>query len=233
MINQFKCILFDLDNTLYEYDPCNNYALEVVFKEISKNHKVSHDDLHKLYNFSRSEVKKSIPYQASSHSRLLYLKTLLEKISNPVNPCLVIQYEKIYWDAFFNKMSLFEGVVDCLKYLQANNIKVGLITDLNLRIQLKKIDKLNIFKYFHKIVTSEEVGIEKPSPIIFEHMLKSLGVLSSEACMVGDNLERDIKGADRLGIYTILKSNKVSSDMHVKETFNDFKELKNIFEKII
>ena len=64
-------------------------------------------------------------------------------------------------------------------------------------------------------------------------MLKSLGVLSSEACMVGDNLERDIKGADRLGIYTILKSNKVSSDMHVKETFNDFKELKNIFEKII
>lgn len=233
MSNQLNSVLFDLDNTLYNYDSCNQVGLKSIFDNLSKVISIAEDDFFELYDSSRIEVKLHIPYQASSHSRLLYIKILLEKISTPVDPRLIISLEENYWSAFLEEMDLFEGVADCLEYLQAKKIKIGLVTDLNLRIQLKKLIKLDIHKYFNKIITSEEVGIEKPSPKIFNYALNSLKTTASETCMVGDSLDRDIKGAAKLGIYTIFKNSENKIISEANKTFNDFIQLRSIFNEII
>lgn len=232
MSSRLNCVLFDLDNTLYDYDSCNQEGLESVFDNLSKVISITQDHFHELYDSSRIEVKSHIPHQASSHSRLLYIKVLLEKISMPIDPRLVLSLEESYWSSFLNKMDLFEGVIECFEYLHANKIRIGLITDLNLRIQLKKLIKLDIDKYFNKIITSEEIGIEKPSEEIFNYALNSLKTTASETCMVGDSLDRDIKGASKLGIYTIYKNPKNKATVEAKKTFNNFTQLISIFDEI-
>ena len=50
--------------------------------------------------------------------------------------------------------------------------------------------------------------IGKPYPAIFEKVLSSIGVNSSESVMFGDNISSDISGANSVGIESILVTNQ-------------------------
>ena len=50
---------------------------------------------------------------------------------------------------------------------------------------------------------SAEVGVEKPSPELFEHALRGAGTDASKVVMVGDRLDRDIAPAKALGMRTV------------------------------
>jgi HAD superfamily hydrolase (TIGR01662 family) len=50
---------------------------------------------------------------------------------------------------------------------------------------------------------SAEIGVEKPSPEIFEHALRGAGTDASRIAMVGDRLDRDITPAKNLGMRTL------------------------------
>ncbi|MFY9588387.1 MAG: HAD family hydrolase [Actinomycetota bacterium] len=50
---------------------------------------------------------------------------------------------------------------------------------------------------------SAEIGVEKPSPEIFEHALRAAGTDAGKAVMVGDRLDRDIAPAKSLGMRTV------------------------------
>jgi putative hydrolase of the HAD superfamily len=56
---------------------------------------------------------------------------------------------------------------------------------------------------FDAVVISGDLGIAKPRPEVFAHALAALGVDAADAVMVGDNLERDVRGAEACGIRGI------------------------------
>jgi phosphoserine phosphatase len=90
-----------------------------------------------------------------------------------------------------------------------NNYKIGLLTNTRLSNKnhvRKAIIKLGLSQFIDYIVTSTDIGVEKPSPIIFEYILKSLDVRPSEAIMVGNDLLADIFGGMRMGITSIFYS---------------------------
>jgi putative hydrolase of the HAD superfamily len=89
----------------------------------------------------------------------------------------------------------------------AKKVKLGLVTDTNTSFEPSvrtALQRLGIESFFSAIVTSQDVGVEKPSPEIFQEALRRLGVAASDAVMVGNDLDRDIAGARRLGMPTIL-----------------------------
>ena len=65
------------------------------------------------------------------------------------------------------------------------------------------VDNTNIRPYFDLILSSAAIGIRKPNPRIFEIALEKMGILNSQAAMVGDTLGADILGAQNAGIYSI------------------------------
>ncbi|NJW55037.1 HAD family hydrolase, partial [Salinimicrobium oceani] len=72
-------------------------------------------------------------------------------------------------------------------------------------------------KYFTTITTSEDVGVKKPHPKIFETALKNAKASIAESVMIGDNLEADILGAQNLGMRAILYNyhkNEFSENYH-------------------
>jgi putative hydrolase of the HAD superfamily len=64
--------------------------------------------------------------------------------------------------------------------------------------------KLGLEPYLDFVVTSEEVGSDKPKPPIFLAALDRAGVNASEAAHIGDQYEIDVVGARGAGIKPIL-----------------------------
>ncbi|MHB2025501.1 MAG: HAD family hydrolase [Elusimicrobiota bacterium] len=54
--------------------------------------------------------------------------------------------------------------------------------------------------FFSVLADSGVLGVEKPNPEIFRHAVKALGAGIQDGWMVGDSLERDIRGAEGLGL---------------------------------
>lgn len=65
------------------------------------------------------------------------------------------------------------------------------------------IDKGGLRPYAGFIVSSAACGVRKPHPLIFQLALDHFQVKPGEAAMIGDALEADVLGANRLGIFSI------------------------------
>ena len=199
-----KAVLLDLDNTLYEYEPCHQYALKSCWQYFQKNNQISFSKFKKDYEVARQGVKKYTLGQAASHSRFLYFQRFLEKTYGKTDMILTIKLEKMYWENFFKKMKLFDGVLDFLRKCGKNNIKVCLITDLTAKIQFEKINHLKIGKYLNFVVSSEEAGHDKPHRDIFKLALEKLELRPKDVILIGDDYEKDLAGGEKIGIKTIL-----------------------------
>ena len=201
-------ILFDLDNTLYDYNPAHKKGMQGAYKLFKKHFKISLKKFMRLFKFSRLEIHQELSGTASSHNRTLYFQRLIEKTHKTIEPKLVLRLEDAYWRAFFTKMKLKKGVIKTLKELKKRGFKILIVSDLTTRIQLKKLIKLKIKDYIDFLVTSEEAGSEKPHSIMFLLAMNKIKVSPEEAIMVGDSKKSDMSGANAVGMDTILITKK-------------------------
>ena len=109
------------------------------------------------------------------------------------------RYNKIRDEA----MRPFPGAIATLRRLQETDLRLGLLTNGSAEMQRAKIERFSVAEFFDHIQIEGEFGIGKPDERAFRHALNSLGAEPSEAWMVGDNLEFDIRGAQQVGIYTV------------------------------
>ena len=98
---------------------------------------------------------------------------------------------------------LYDDVIPVFKDLNTQNYKLGIITNMGKSLY-EICDQLEISKYLSYIITSEEVGIGKPSPEIFKAALKVSESKVNEVIHVGDSYDSDIAGAIALDIKAIL-----------------------------
>lgn len=223
---KYRGILLDIDNTLYDYDKTHTKALGALIASASELLSVDEVNLNNAYLKARKHINNNLYGTASSHNRLLYIQTMLESLNISGLRNSLELYE-IYWDTFLENIEVYEGVYDFLTSVQ--NITICLLTDLTAHIQHRKIKKLHLDHYADYLVTSEEVGNEKPHPDIFLLALHKMGLKPNEVCMIGDSYKKDILGASQLGIPSYLldisdMSKEIDSNLIIK--VRNFSELK-------
>ena len=199
-------ILFDTDNTLYNYGPANNLAEKAVEAKIQNLLGVTSDVFRSAYQQSKQEIKSQLGYTASSHSRLLYFQRVLEILGFKAQLMTALDLEQTFWRTFLANAPLFPGVMNLLDNLRYNNIPIAIVTDLTSHIQLRKLTYFNLEETFDAVVTSEEVGADKPDPRNFYLALKKLNLTSDHTIwMVGDNPATDTAGGKSIGAVTFQK----------------------------
>ena len=159
--------------------------------------------------------------------QILFCQTALELLGK--NPFIyAVDMYDIYWNTFIEDMKPFEGAVEFVKTLKESGIKTAVCTDMTAHIQFRKLKKLGFSEFIDYIVTSEETGVEKPSPAMFNLALEKLKVEPGEAVYFGDSLERDVYGPAKVGI-TPFWFTKVSRDVLPEnppyKTFSSYEEL--------
>jgi len=107
------------------------------------------------------------------------------------------------WEVTLQKIPFVDEVLRELK----QHYKLGIITNTftsreqHVRMALRRI---GLERYFDVILTSVDVGCDKPDEKIFLKALRALNVQPEEAVMVGNRISTDIVGANRIGMKTIL-----------------------------
>ena len=96
-----------------------------------------------------------------------------------------------------------------VRALADDGYRLALVADGRVRSFATILGGHGISPHFHAQVISEAEGCEKPDRRMFETAMTALGLANGDAeaiVMVGNHLERDIGGANRLGIISIWQS---------------------------
>ncbi len=134
-----------------------------------------------------------------------------------------------------NSIMLYDDVEESLNKLKELSIKTAVITDGIPIKQYEKILRLNIDKLIDLVVISDEIGIKKPNPELFNYCLKKFGVKGRETIYVGDRIDKDIIPANLNKIYSVYlhrggKYNNYNREAIVKGDIKPNYEISNLNE---
>lgn len=104
------------------------------------------------------------------------------------------------------RADLHPGMADLVRRLHKRGIPLGLVADTRDGTYRNVLGMHGLFDLFDVFAISDHLGVEKPDRKMFVHALAGLGIPESEwrhVAMVGNNLARDIRGANALGLITI------------------------------
>ena len=93
-----------------------------------------------------------------------------------------------------------------MRELKQRGYTIALVADGPAGTFVNNLSPYGIYELFDAYAISGILGVEKPHPQMFQHALEALGVLAEDyqhVIMVGNNLERDIKGANGMGLISV------------------------------
>jgi HAD superfamily hydrolase (TIGR01549 family) len=184
------------------------------------------------YESISKKMKNDLKSTASSHNKCIYFKKLLETLNKSIED--IYEINELYWKTFFDTMECYQGVKEFIYWNKKMGIKIGILTDYETEYQIKKLKVLGLFGSIDIVVTSEEVGIEKPSIHMFQTILANMKLNSTDVIMIGDDFNKDIIGANNSNIYSYWFSSDTNKNSinNNYSTFSSFTELHNNFIKI-
>jgi putative hydrolase of the HAD superfamily len=205
-----KAIFFDWFNTLAHYYPPREELESQALKELGFN--ISPKALsYGLYLGDKHmyEENARLPIRQRSAAEQTKLQTTFQRIIlkeagiTPTDDIVLKLVSRMIQLNASLKFVLFEDVIATLQELKQNNLKLGLLTNLQTEVN-SMCRELGIASYLDFTVTSAEVGADKPQPPIFLKALELAGVKAGEAIHVGDQYQNDVLGAKGVGISPIL-----------------------------
>lgn len=203
MKNRITDIFFDLDHTLWDFEKNSALTFQKIFLKNKLNVNLdqfldSYIPINRNYwsLFSQNKVlKEDLKYKRLQESFM--------KIEYTIEEALIHQLSEDYIVHLSDHNFLFDDAQEVLKNL-SSAYNLHIITNGFREVQHSKLKNSEIDHYFDIIITSDDVGVKKPHPLIFESALKKANANARESLMVGDNLEADIQGAQRAGLESVL-----------------------------
>jgi putative hydrolase of the HAD superfamily len=198
---KYKLLLFDLDNTLWDFETNAREAIRDILTEQNLMQKiVAFDEFYCRYEKHNNRLWTE--YEAGNLKkedlRTLRFHLALQEFG-------VHDYElarhcgENYIALCPKKTALFPDTIATLDYLLPK-YTMAIITNGFSEVQHVKIAACGLDKYFQRVFISEEVGYQKPHAGIFHAAVTAFHNTKKTALMIGDNWENDIAGAKKYGI---------------------------------
>lgn len=223
MFKRPELAIFDLDNTLYDYEIANASGQGALNGFLSQHLGRSKLEISQLLDESRQRVKSRLGDTAPSHSRLLYIRDLLVQLNVHTNAAFALECEQVFWREYLKKTQLFPGVEELFSVLRLAKTRLVLVTDLSSQTQLRKLAWLGLDKTFEVIVTSEEAGGDKKTGLP-EAFLNELVSPVDEMWSVGDQ-DWDHIFPGKSKFFKKVGTGKLQSLDEYRYQFSDFNEL--------
>ena len=192
---RFTTIVFDLDHTLLDSDSSEQLAFAETLHSIGVEEPEQH-----LKTYQRINVAlwKQVEHGELSPNEVKVLRfaQLLERLDIDENPELLGDR---YLEGLGNKGELYPEARDLLDSLAER--RLGLVTNGIGSVQRRRLERLDLDRYFTGVAISGEVGVAKPDPEIFSH-LDFPDWTPEETVIIGDSLTSDIAAGINAKIAT-------------------------------
>ncbi|MEU4620798.1 HAD family hydrolase [Actinoplanes sp. NPDC023801] len=100
--------------------------------------------------------------------------------------------------------TVFGDAVPALRRARTAGLTVAVLTNGDESQQRRKLDRLGLAPEIDVLVASSALPAGKPDPRAFGHAVGLLGLDTAQALMVGDSLEKDVRGAVAAGLPAVL-----------------------------
>ena len=189
-----KGVVFDLDNTLLDFMKMKEFAVKAAIKGmIEAGLKVNED---------KSYIEINSIYEEFGWENQKVFDVFLEKTIGHVDNKFLAAGIVAYRRAREANLMAYPNVNKTLLALSKSGIKLGVVSDAPSREAWMRIYYLNLYHYFDVVITFDDSGERKPSPIPFQLALDGMGLRPEETIMIGDWPERDVVGAQQIGMKT-------------------------------
>jgi HAD superfamily hydrolase (TIGR01509 family) len=97
--------------------------------------------------------------------------------------------------------ALYPDVVPCLEALEGR-FRLGVIANQPTSVRAA-MDRDGLTRFFEVWGVSDDLGLQKPDPKLFSHVLYTAGVSPARTAMIGDRLDYDVRPAKTAGMRAI------------------------------
>ncbi len=204
-VNSPRAVIVDIDNTVYPYQVCHEAGLirAGTLAAALDRYWVDISEFNRDYDNARRVVKRLTGVQAAGHSRLLYLKHLVEARWGRTDIEAVLKLHRAYWEGYHAEMVPDPGCAECLEDLRVRGVRLAWVTNFTTERQLMKLRDLGLESAADFLITSEEVSAEKPDPAPLDLALRKLRSRPEETWVIGDSLTDDIAAAQTLNLTSV------------------------------
>ena len=186
-------VLFDLDDTLLD----RNQGFESFCRELYHTSGAMSDT-----HSEREAVELLLEWDARGmRSREDFFKSLLGQWPGVFRD--LQQAMQVFIESYPRLLVLAPQTRALLEDLQDADFPTGIVTNGGKIMQSNKIRESGLEGLVGAVVISEEAGVAKPDPRIFEKALSQIQASPASTLFVGDNPEADILGAKDMGMPTV------------------------------
>lgn len=190
-----RAVVFDLDNTLVDFMAMKRQAIvaavdAMIDAGIGLQKSEIHNRIDAIYQERGIEFQKVF-------DELLY--DIFQKVDYKILSAGIIAYRRAREAALVPYPHVYMTLIELAKM----GMKLAVISDAPSREAWLRLCYLNLHHIFDSVVTFDDTGERKPSPVPFQKVLEMLNVQGSEAIMIGDWAERDMVGAAKVGMKTV------------------------------
>jgi HAD superfamily hydrolase (TIGR01549 family) len=180
-------LFFDLGNTLVNEEPAAECRIQRLVEALTRYHR----------RCSFDEVRSAFQEASAEFAPRLSTRAIEKLLADPAD------HRTVAAEARYPKELevLYEGVHELLRVLSAS-YKLGVIANQSVS-SLDRLTKWGLTPYISNCLCSFELGLEKPDPAMFQLALERARCSPSQAVMIGDRLDNDIRPARLLGWKTI------------------------------
>lgn len=214
-----KRLIFDVDNTLIDWR--NEYwdiTLDNVFRDLQIE---DNEEIRKI-------IKKSVDNDYEKVNQYYNKQKMLDCINNKLENKLPMQFMELCLKHLENCVpkQIDEELVKTLEYLN-KKYEMVILTNWFCKQQEKRLENIGILKYFKKVYAPENF---KMKPYSESYIVAMENYKPEECIMIGDDIERDVKGALKVGMNAIYydKKTKKSNNENEYIIINNLKKLMDI-----
>lgn len=201
-VKRYEVLFIDLDNTLYDFSGNSCEAYREVYALMDYDRWFDGFE-HYYAIYEEYNLQLWVLY---AEGKITKEQLNAERYAHPLHVMGVPDADAIgarFWDEAMQRLPLGSRLMpharEVLEYLRPR-YRMYILSNGFTELQSRKMQSAGIAHYFDGIVLSEDIGVNKPHPAIFEHALRVAGVTADKALMIGDNYEVDIEGARGVGI---------------------------------
>ena len=202
MPGPLKGIFFDIDDTLYSTSEFTELARSAALDAmIEVGLSVDKREL-------QEELTEVISEFSSNHDQ--HFDKLLVRIPRRhyrgINTAVLVAAGVVaYHETKTRHLAPYEDAVEALRNLSRTDLILGVITEGLAVKQAEKLVRLRLHQYLSPgaIVISNQIGISKPNPKIYQRACSDLNLRPTETMYVGDNPAHDIDPPNKIGMVTV------------------------------
>jgi len=198
-------LLFDLDDTIVTFDQHGPSAWREVCEQAARRCAVSADTLYGELirvadEYWADPARHRIGRLDLDNTRRRLVSEAFVNLG--VDPALAIPITDEYIALREARMGVFPGAREALAALSTRH-RLALVTNGESHKQREKIERFALARFFERVFIEQEVGVGKPDPAVYRHILFEMRARPADGCMIGDNLSWDVAAPQSLGLRGI------------------------------